>query len=203
MKKVLAIVLTALIITCAAAGAQAALQARAEYEGFGLVDLDLNWDVNWTEPQVSVSDANGNTVDAQVFRYDSDDVDFWVSDLQEDQTYTFNVSGISDGSTVSSEFFAASERSTMIHSVEYDAGDRELDVEFAMDVEYNNPSVTVSDSAGNTYECSILERDNDSLEVAVKGLTRGSTYTVTVSGVKGYVQNTFETWSREFKAIDD
>lgn len=203
MKKVLAIVLTALIITCAAAGAQAALKAKAEYEGFGLVDLDLDRNVKWTDPQVSVSDAEGNTWDAQIFKYDSDDVDFWVSDLQEDQTYTFNVSGIADGSTVTSEFFASSERSNLIQSVEYDAEDRELDVEFVMDVEYSNPSVTVSDTSGNVYEGRITERDNDSLEVVVKGLSRGSTYTVTVSGVKGYIFDTFESWSREFRAIDD
>jgi len=203
MKKVLTIVLAALLIICAAANAQTALKARAEYEGFGLVELDLNRDVSWTEPQVKVTDANGFLYEAQIFKYDRDDVKFWIQDIAEGQSYTCSVSGIADGSTVSCELYADSAVSTMIHSVEYDAEDRELDIEFAMNVEYENPSVTVTDASGTQYETRILERDNDSLEVRVKGLTRGNTYTVSVSGVKGQIFETFETCSLEFVARDN
>lgn len=203
MKKVLAIVLAALIVACAAASAQSLLNARAEYEGFGLVELDLNQNVTWAEPQVEVTDAEGNTLDAQVYKYDRDDVDFWIPDLTDDQVYTGTLSGAENGETASFEFYASSVLSTMIRSVEYDAEDRELDIDFAMDVQYESPVVTVTDANGNVYEGRILERDNDSLEVRVKGLTRGSTYTVSVSGVKGQTFDTFETYATEFVAIDD
>lgn len=203
MKKVLAIVLAALIVACAAASAQSLLNARAEYEGFGLVELDLNQNVTWAEPQVEVTDAEGNTLDAQVYKYDRDDVDFWIPDLTDDQVYTGTLSGAENGETASFEFYASSVLSTMIRSVEYDAEDRELDIDFAMDVQYESPVVTVTDTNGNVYEGRILERDNDSLEVRVKGLTRGSTYTVSVSGVKGRTFDTFETYTAEFVAIDD
>jgi hypothetical protein len=203
MKKVLAIVLAALIVACAAASAQSLLNARAEYEGFGLVELDLNQNVAWAEPQVEVTDAEGNTLDAQVYKYDRDDVDFWIPDLTDDQVYTGTLSGTENGETATFEFYASSVLSTMIRSVEYDAEDRELDIDFAMDVQYESPVVTVTDANGNVYEGRILERDNDSLEVRVKGLTRGSTYTVSVSGVKGRTFDTFETYTAEFVAIDD
>jgi hypothetical protein len=203
MKKVLAIVLAALIVACAAASAQSLLNARAEYEGFGLVELDLNQNVTWAEPQVEVTDAEGNTLDAQVYKYDRDDVDFWIPDLTDDQVYTGTLSGAENGETATFEFYASSVLSTMIRSVEYDAEDRELDIDFAMDVQYESPVVTVTDANGNVYEGRILERDNDSLEVRVKGLTRGSTYTVSVSGVKGRTFDTFETYTAEFVAIDD
>ena len=203
MKKVLAIVLTALIVAAAAASAQTALRAIAEYEGFGLVELDLNRNVSWLEPQVSVTGTDGNTVEAQVLKYDRDDVDFWVPDLTEDQLYTGTVSGTENGETVPFEFYASSKVSSMIRKVEYDAEDKELDIEFTMNVEYQNPSVTVTDASGNQYETRIVERDNDGLEVRVKGLTRGSSYTVSVSGVRGQTFETFESYSLDFVAWDD
>ena len=91
----------------------------------------------------------------------------------------------------------------MIRKVEYDAEDKELDIEFTMNVEYQNPSVTVTDASGNQYETRIVERDNDGLEVRVKGLTRGSSYTVSVSGVRGQTFETFESYSLDFVAWDD
>ena len=203
MKKVLAIVLTAIIITCAAASAQSLLRVNAEYEGFGLVELDLNQKVSWIEPQVEVTDVDGYVYSAEVFRYDRDDVDFLVSDIIEDQVYTCTLSGIETGETATFEFYASSVLSEMIRSVDYDAEDRELDIEFAMDVQYDAPAVTVTDADGNVYETRISERDDDGLEVRVKGLTRGSTYTVSVSGVKGVAFDTFETYSCEFTARDN
>lgn len=203
MKKVLAIVLSALIIACGAACAQSVLRVNAEYEGFGFVELELSQDVNWLEPQIIVADANGCPVEAQIIRYDRDDVDFRMPDAAEDQVYTCTVSGISGGETVTCEFYAASAMSAMIRSAEYDAEDRELDIEFAMDVEYENPSVTVTDASGAQYEADIIERDNDGLEVRVTGLTSGGTYTVSVSGVRGQIFESFETYALEFVARDD
>lgn len=203
MKKALTIVLSALILTSAIAGAHALTSAYAEYEGFGIVELDLNQNVRWTEPVVTVTDPNGDTFEAQVLKYDRDDVDFWVPNVVEDQVYACNVSGIEGGETITCEFYASSLRSTMIRSVDYDAEDRELDIEFAVDVTYDTPSVTVIDANGTLYETKILERDNDSLEVRVKGLSRGSAYTVSVSGVKARNMDTFETYSLEFVARDD
>lgn len=196
MKKVLTIILSALILTSVIAGAHALTTAFAEYEGFGIVELDLNQNVSWTEPVVTVTDPNGDTFEAQVLKYDRNDVDFWVPNIVEDQVYTCSVSGIEGGETINCEFYASSLRSTMIRSVDYDAEDRELDIEFAIDV-------TVTDADGTLYETKILERDDDSLEVRVKGLTRGATYTVSVSGVKGRNMDTFETYSLEFVARDD
>jgi len=203
MKKVLAIILAALLIACAAANAQTGLKARAEYEGFGVVELGLNRDVTWDTPVVTFTDSFGMVYDSEVLKYDRDDVEVLVGLMPEDHTYTCTVSGFSGGGTVSCELYAASERSSMIRKVEYDADDRELDIEFAVDVEFENPAVTVSDANGSLYETRIIERDNDSLDVRVSGLTRGSTYTVTVSGVRARTSDTFESCSLEFVARDD
>ena len=203
MKKALVIVLSALILTSAIAGAQTLIGARAEYEGFGIVELDLNQNVRWIEPIITVTDPIGDTFEAQVFKYDEDDVDFLVPNVVEDQVYTCTVSGIEGGETITCEFYAPALKSTMIHSVDYDAEDREVEIEFAMNVTYESPSVTVFDANGTQYETRIIERDNDSLDVRVKGLTRGGTYTVSVSGVKGQTSDAFETYSFEFVARDD
>lgn len=203
MKKVLAIVLTAIVLTGAVASASSLLKANAEYEGFGLVDLDLNWDASWAEPQVAVTDTNGNALDTQIFKYDEDDVNFWIPDLTEDQVYSGTVSDPSSGDSAAFEFYASSLLSEMIRKVEYDAEDRELDIEFAMDVEFQSPAVTVTDANGTQYETRIAEKDEDGLEVRVKGLTRGATYTLTVTGVKGRTFDTFETYTTDFVARDD
>lgn len=202
MKKMIAVILT--IMVFATAAAYAAINVRAEYEGFGLMEVDFSRDVRWQDPQIAVTDAFGGSYTAELVKLDDDDIKFRVGNIIEDQVYNISISGIQGEETVNCEVYAASLKSNMIREVDYDADDRELDIEFAGKVSYDaNCTVTVTDAAGKQYNCTIIEKDRDSIEVWADGLTRGKTYTVTVSGVIAADSGAAETYSREFVARDD
>ena len=202
MKKMIAVILT--IMVFATAAAYAAINVRAEYEGFGLMEVDFSRDVRWQDPQIAVTDAFGGSYTAELVKLDDDDIKFRVGNIIEDQVYNISISGIQGEETVNCEVYAASLKSNMIREVEYDADDRELDIEFAGKVSYEaNCEVMVTDAAGKQYNCTIIEKDRDSIEVWADGLTRGETYTVTVSGVIAADSSAAETYSREFVARDD
>ena len=202
MKKMMAVLMA--VVMMLAVAAQAAEIEKAEYEGFGYVEVDFINDVRYTgNVQVTVTDVAGTNFTATVQKMDDDDLTFKVDDIVEDQVYNYTISGIEGDAALSGEFYASALKSSMIEKVEYDADDRELDIDFNMDVRYDaNSTVTVTDAAGNEYATTILEKDSDSIEARVEGLTQGETYTVTVTGVAKAGENTFETYSREFVAID-
>ena len=202
MKKMMAVLMAVAMMLAVAA--QAAEIEKAEYEGFGYVEVDFINDVRYTgDVQVTVTDVAGTNFTATVQKMDDDDLTFKVDDIVEDQVYNYTISGIEGDAALSGEFYASALKSSMIEKVEYDADDRELDIDFNMDVRYDeNSTVTVTDAAGNEYATTILEKDEDSIEARVEGLTQGGTYTVTVTGVAKAGENTFETYSREFVAID-
>lgn len=202
MKKLTAVLMAvAMMLTVAA---QAAQIEKTEYEGFGYVEVDFINDVRYTgDVQVTVTDVAGTNYTATVQKMDDDDLTFKVDNIVEDQVYNYTISGIEGDAALSGEFYASALKSSMIEKVEYDANDRELDIEFNMDVSYDaNSTVTVTDAAGSEYAATILEKDSDSIEVRVEGLTPGETYTVTITGIAKAGENTFETYSREFVAID-
>ena len=202
MKKMMAVLMAVAMMLAVAA--QAAEIEKAEYEGFGYVEVDFINDVRYTgNVQVTVTDVAGTNFTATVQKMDDDDLTFKVDNIVEDQVYNYTISGIEGDAALSGEFYASALKSSMIEKVEYDADDRELDIDFNMDVRYDaNSTVTVTDAAGNEYATTILEKDEDSIEARVEGLTQGETYTVTVTGVAKAGENTFETYSREFVAID-
>lgn len=202
MKKLTAVLMAvAMMLTVAA---QAAQIEKTEYEGFGYVEVDFINDVRYTgDVQVTVTDVAGTNYTATVQKMDDDDLTFKVDNIVEDQVYNYTISGIEGDAALSGEFYASALKSSMIEKVEYDVNDRELDIDFNMDVRYDeNSTVTVTDAAGSEYATTILEKDSDSIEARVEGLTPGETYTVTITGIAKAGENTFETYSREFVAID-
>ncbi|MCM1392595.1 MAG: Ig-like domain-containing protein, partial [Ruminococcus sp.] len=93
---------------------------------------------------------------------------------------------------------AASTKPT-IKSAKYDREDKELEVDFSTKVQYKNLKVTVKDSKGKSYTVKITEKENDSLELRVT-LTKGTKYTVTVSGVSLYNKGNYVSVSKTFTA---
>ena len=202
MKKLTAVLMAvAMMLTVAA---QAAQIEKTEYEGFGYVEVDFINDVRYIgDVQVTVTDVAGTNYTATVQKMDDDDLTFKVDNIVEDQVYNYTISGIEGDAALSGEFYASALKSSMIEKVEYDVNDRELDIDFNMDVRYDeNSTVTVTDAAGSEYATTILEKDSDSIEARVEGLTPGETYTITITGIAKAGENTFETYSREFVAID-
>ena len=202
MKKLTAVLMAVAMMLMVAA--QAAQIEKTEYEGFGYVEVDFINDVRYTgDVQVTVTDVAGTNYTATVQKMDDDDLTFKVDNIVEDQVYNYTISGIEGDAALSGEFYASALKSSMIEKVEYDVNDRELDIDFNMDVRYDeNSTVTVTDAAGSEYATTILEKDSDSIEARVEGLTPGETYTVTITGIAKAGENTFETYSREFVAID-
>ena len=159
MKKMMAVLMAVAMMLAVAA--QAAEIEKAEYEGFGYVEVDFINDVRYTgDVQVTVTDVAGTNFTATVQKMDDDDLTFKVDDIVEDQVYNYTISGIEGDAALSGEFYASALKSSMIEKVEYDADDRELDIDFNMDVRYDaNSTVTVTDAAGNEYATTILEKD--------------------------------------------
>ena len=202
MKKLTAVLMAVAMMLMVAA--QAAQIEKTEYEGFGYVEVDFINDVRYTgDVQVTVTDVAGTHYTATVQKMDDDDLTFKEDNIVEDQVYNYTISGIEGDAALSGEFYASALKSSMIEKVEYDVNDRELDIDFNMDVRYDeNSTVTVTDAAGSEYATTILEKDSDSIEARVEGLTPGETYTITITGIAKAGENTFETYSREFVAID-
>lgn len=190
MKKMFVMLMVlALMAGMTAALADAPVIKKVKYEGFGYVDVDFRGNVQYNDPAVVVSDMNGKTYEATIYELDEDDLTFNVANLAEGMDYSFTVSGVRGG--YSGEYASATEGFRVpgagelaIREVDYDAEDRELEIEFSGRVRYGNLEVVVTDANGNNYEVRLREKDNDSVEVYVKGLNRGSEYTVMVSGVQ-------------------
>lgn len=190
MKKMFVLMLAVLALASLAVSAMAEVPvvAKVEYEGFGFVDLDFRGGVQYMDAKVNVQDADGFVYETRIWERDDDDLSFKVENIVAGKTYSFTVSGVRSGysgeyGSVSGEFVVPEEGALAIRNADYDAEDRELEIEFVGRVNYSNPVVEVRDAAGNSYETRIVEKDNDSIEVSVKGLSRGESYAAFVSGV--------------------
>ena len=65
-----------------------------------------------------------------------------------------------------------------------------VEVDFMEKVSYQNPKVTVSDAAGNTYTAKITERDSADLTFRISGIRSNTRYTYRISGVRSRVSGT-------------
>lgn len=183
MKKLFALTIAAALLLTMTAFAGAEI-LRVEYEGNGRVEVQLNEKVNTDGLAVTVTDPEGNPVPASVREEKDDredDIDFLIENYAYDTEYAFELTGGFGSLTGTVRIPAESE---LIRKVDPDYGDREIEIEFVGKVEYENPAVTITTDAGTACEARITEQENDSLEVAVSDLTRGTTYTVTVAGVR-------------------
>ena len=87
----------------------------------------------------------------------------------------------------------------VIKKTEYE-GNGYVEVEFKKNVQYKNAKVSVKDASGKSYKVSKIEKDNDEVEVRVKGLKKGVKYTVTVSGVRAEGASGYGSASKSFTA---
>lgn len=192
-KKLFALILAAALLVCAAAPAFAAAPAirETDYEGKGVVEVEFNSNqVQYRNLKVVVKNAAGKTCPVKILEKDNDDLTFKVDGVQSGARYTYTISGIRAGRSGSfgsaKGSFKTPSDTPEIKKVEYDAHDRELEIEFATRVQFKSPKVVVKDASGKALAVSKLEKGLDDIEVRVKGLKRGATYTVSVSGVRVY-----------------
>lgn len=215
-KRVLSLAMLLVILLIAASpAALAATPAirKTEYKGSGYVEVDFKKNVQYSGASVSVVDSTGKKYSVSIVDRDSDDIKFRVKNITSGRKYRYTIKGVRSGGSGSytsvTGYFSVGKSSSnsagkvSIRKVDYDAGDRELDIDFNGRVEYKSAKVTVRDSAGNKYSASIRDKDGDDMTVYVKGLKRGSTYKVTVSGVRLKGAGSYSTVSKTFKAKDD
>lgn len=207
MRKLTAILLAAMILTFPALAAAPEVE-RIEYEGNGFIEMDFLRDVSYENLIIAVRDFSGTEFPVTVFERDDDDLTFRAENLIPGETYEIIVSGIREGrtgdfSSVTGQISIPEAGLPAVRSIEYDAGDRELDVEFVENVDFSGLLLEVTDLNGEVYETRIIENDRDSFEAKVDGLTRGETYLAKISGVSLSGQNDFRTITAEFIARDD
>ena len=220
MKKIIVtLLLAALVLAAVPALAQNAFTAAnggivptiqfVTYEGFGFVEVDFLQDVNYENPTVSVTDAAGAPVTAAIVQLDDDDLTFQITDFAADAAYDLTISGVRVGrngsyTSVSGSFTVPLEGAAVIKKVEYDRDDREIDIEFAALVQYENPTVQVIAADGTPINATIYEWDEDSIEARLESpLNLGSEYMVTVTGVRAAQDTAFGSASLTFTAYDD
>lgn len=206
-RRFVAILLTVmLLVTCTVtAMAEAPGIRKVEYEGNGVVEVDFSSDnVKYKNAKVVVKDSSGKKLSATILEKDSDDIVFKVKGLKSDSKYAFAISGVRKGSsgsygTVTGSFRTPS-GSLEIKKVKYDAGDRELEVEFTTKVQFKNLKVTVVDSNGNKLSVKNVKKGSDDVEMKVAGMERGKRYKVTVSGVRVKGKGSYTSISKVFTA---
>ena len=204
MKKYFAAALALVSLFSFSAFANEAQIEKTVYEGMGVVDVDFVWDVQFSNLQVTVQDQDGFSYDVTIRERDDDDLVFQVQNIVPNQEYTYTVTGVRSGfggdyGSVTGSFFVPSNEAPAVKSVEYDAEDREIDVEFFTRVSFENAALKVFDLNGKEYEATVREVDGDGFEAYVPGLKRGESYTLQVEGVSdgektGTAEFTFTAW---------
>lgn len=123
------------------------------------MEIDFRRDVQYKNLKLTVKDSTGKTYAAQILQRDEDDLTFQVQNIQPGMKYAYSLSGVRAGRSgkygkVSGKFSVPSAKPTTPLAVKravYDAGDRELDLDFNQKVSYKNLKVKVKDSAGKSY----------------------------------------------------
>lgn len=70
-----------------------------------------------------------------------------------------------------------------VDKISYEGNGR-VEVEFYQDVKFKKAKVNVTDEKGKKHKTSIKKKDDDELVFYVKGLKKGHTYSVKITGVK-------------------
>ncbi len=189
-KKLISLILALLVVFSLSAPALAAspLIKNIEYQGAGVVEVDFSKKLVTLKTKVSVKDADGNSYSVKITERDGDDLDFTVKGLKANTKYTVTITGLkadkSGTARKATASFKTPKTEFKIRDVEYDRGDKELDIDFFGRMQYKKVKVSVTDKNGKTYTCRIEEKDRDGMELFVSGLKKGKTYTVTITGIR-------------------
>lgn len=205
-KRIISLLLVLITVFCIPAYAFAATPVikEVDYEGAGRVEVDFTGKVQYKNLKVTVTGPDGKTVTAKVTEKDSDDLTFVIANAKPGVTYSFKISGIRSGKSGNYQSVKSSVRipsvDPLIREIEYDRGDKELEIEFVKRVQYKNLKVTITDANGKTVSSKISEKNSRELELSVKNLTKGATYKVTISGIRPSGSENYLTITGTFRA---
>lgn len=206
-KKMIAMVLALAMILSLSVSVLAAAPVikEAEYEGRGFVEVEFTGKVQYKNVKVTVKDSAGSVMTAVITEKDSDDLTFHVKGLKPGAKYTYTISGVRAGrsgkyQSVSGSFMVP-KWDPLIKEIDYDAKDKELEIDFVKRVQYKGLKVTIKDAKGNTVRCRIDEKDAKGIELVIPGgLKTGARYTLTISGIRPCGNGSYTTVTGVFTA---
>ena len=200
------------VFALAFAGADPALAAKskapkikkAEYEGSGKVDVDFKYDVEYGKTKITVKDADGKTYKAVITEKDEDDLEFTVKKIVPGKKYTFSIAkvrraGTKKYYTVKGNFSVPAAKSVRVKKIEFDEEDDEVSFEFSEDVSWKNPVVKIT-AEGKSHVVKIVEKDEEEIEVRVKGIKKGTVYRYKITGTAPYGTKKYKTITGQFTA---
>jgi len=205
-KIALALCVFAMVTGFTAVSAMASAKVKeVEYEGNGKVEISFKSHVEYGNVKATVKNAAGKKLTVKVVDKDHDDIDLKVTGLKASSKYTFRISGIrkkgeSTYGTVKGSFkVPEKQHGITVKETEYDTHDREVSFDFFEKVEWKNPTVSISDGS-KEYVKKIEEKSLREIEVKVKKLTKGKTYSYKISGIRKKGASGYVTLTGTFKA---
>lgn len=185
--------------------AAAPVVEKTEYEGRGYVEVEFTKKVQYKNVKVTVKNAAGKVMTAVITEKDDDDLTFRVSGVKPGAKYTYTISGVRAGRAGKYQSVTGSFKvpkwDPLIKDIDYDAEDRELEVEFVKRVQYKNLKVTLKDAKGNTVRCRIEEKHAREIDLVIPGgLKAGQKYTITISGIRQGTTGSYTSLSSTFTA---
>lgn len=200
------IALSAILPAAQPALAASASIKKTEYEGAGRVEIDFRKDVQYKNLKLTVKDSSGKTYAAKVLEKDEDDLTFQVQNVQPGKKYSYTLSGVRAGRSgkygkVSGKFSVPAAKPALALKVKkaaYDAGDRELELDFNQKVSYKNLKVKVIDASGKACAVRAIDRDDDGLSFKISNVAPGKTYTYTLTGIRAGKSGAYGSLSGQF-----
>lgn len=175
-----------------------------KYESSKKIEVEFKGDVHYKNPSIKVTDSKGKAYTATILEADDDDFTFRIASPKKGMTYTYKISNVAKAgsnnfTTVKGTFRIAGKTEVLVEDVDYDREDKEVTFEFQGNVKWKNAKVVIKDSTGKNFVQRIKEKDNDEIEVKVKGLTKGKKYTYKITGVARKGSKKFKTVKGTFK----
>ncbi len=175
-----------------------------KYEGSKKIEVEFKGDVDYRNPSIKVTDSKGKAYTASIVEADDDDFTFRIASPKKGMTYTYKISnvakaGTNNFTTVKGTFRIAGKTEVLVEDVDYDREDKEVNFEFQGNVKWKNAKVVIKDSTGKNFVQRINEKDNDEIEVKVKGLTSGKKYSYKITGVARKGSKKFKTVKGAFR----
>ncbi|WP_290773521.1 hypothetical protein [Anaerofustis sp.] len=191
---------------------------RQDDESKNKIDVNFKKKVIWDNNiSITVTDANGNSYNARITDKDDDDMEFYVDNIKDGQSYTVTIQGIkayneNAFSSLKINFETKKQEKSVksnlkVKDVDFDREDREVSFDFDKLIKAkSNAYIVIKDSNGNTYsdKNSYLICDEDDIELFLdKNLTQGKKYTYSIYGVTQSGSNSYKTITGSFTAWDD
>lgn len=126
--------------------------------------------------------------------------------LVKGQTYTLKIEGVkgvkTDAAVTVEKTFVAKGMKTECKASKIDVEKKStkstLTVKLNTSATYKDATVEVVDEAGTAYEAKIVKKAKGNIKVQVTGLKKGSTYTVTINGIKTTKEKNFSSITKKF-----